>query len=171
MSANCRQASRQAMQWWATQLWFMFRFSYFFILLQWGIWQLTIGAMWTSFKYKNILRGINHWAGRNWMIGIGQKYFFASRLWPVVCWKICFIKCHSHFPAKSLRDMPDSFPNTTWYSVLITDANTTSLLMVLSIEVYTFPNIPNVYKAKREKDINLLERERIEETVVLFKSI
>lgn len=65
--------------------------------------------------------------------------------------------------------MPDSFPNATWYSVLITDANTTSLLIFLSIEVYTVPNAPNVYKAKREKDINPLDRERAEEIVVLFK--
>lgn len=65
--------------------------------------------------------------------------------------------------------MPDSLPNTTRYSVLITDANTTSLLMFLSTEVYTFPNTPNVYKAKREKDINPLDRERAEETVSLFK--
>lgn len=64
--------------------------------------------------------------------------------------------------------MPDSFPNTTWYSVLITDASTTSLLMFLNTDVYTSPNTPNVYKAKREKDINPLDRERQRE-LCLFK--
>jgi len=41
--------------------------------------------------------------------------------------------------------------------------------MFLSTEVYTFPSTPNVYKAKMEKDINPLDRERAEKTVVLFK--
>jgi len=102
------------------------------------------------------------------MIGTGQKYFLLQGSGLSFAGKICFTKCHSHFPDKSLRDMPDSFPNTTWYSVLITDVNT-SLLMFLSTEVYTFPSTPNVYKAKMEKDINPLDRERAEKTVVLFK--
>lgn len=144
------------MQWWASWRCLMFKFSYFMLFLLWGIWQLTIGAGWTSFLNTRTWDKSLSWKKVNdWH---RAEVLFASRHWPVICWKICFIKCHSHFPDKSLRDMPDSFPNTAWYSVQITDANTTSLLMFLSTEVYTFPNTSNVYKAKRGKDINSLDR-------------